>query len=90
MRILPWQQNFLHFSAPFILSDKCAKFYLIPTSVLRIAWDLNIELIQVLLVTSQFLLKGHKMLNFLLAIFLEISEVLKANISGTETDINKG
>ena len=38
---------------------------------------------------SQFLLKGHKMLNFLFAFFLKISETLKARISGTETDINK-
>ena len=27
--------------------------------------------------TSQFLLKGHKMLNFLVAFFLKISETLK-------------
>ena len=39
--------------------------------------------------TSQFLLKGHKMLNFLVAFFLKISETLKAHISGTETDINE-
>ena len=40
--------------------------------------------------TSQFLLKkGHKMLNFLFAFFLKISETLKARISGTETDIKK-
>ena len=35
------------------------------------------------------LLKGHKMLNFVLTFFLKISEILKARISGTETDINK-
>ena len=45
---------------------------------------------KVLLVTSQFLLKGHKMVNFLFAFFLKISVALKAHISGTETDINKG
>ena len=39
--------------------------------------------------TSQFLLKGHKMLNFLVAFFLKISETLKADITGTEIDINK-
>ena len=39
--------------------------------------------------TSQFLLKGHKLLNFLVAFFLKISETLKAHISGTEIDINK-
>ena len=39
--------------------------------------------------TSQLLLKGHKMLNFLFAFFIKISESLKAHISGTETDINK-
>ena len=39
--------------------------------------------------TSQFLLKGHEMLNFLVAFFLKISETLKAHIPGTETDINK-
>ena len=38
--------------------------------------------------TSLFLLKGHKMLNFLVAFFPKISETLKADISGTETDIN--
>ena len=38
---------------------------------------------------SQFLLKGHKMLNFLSAFFLKISETLKAHISGTEVVINK-
>ena len=52
-------------------------------------FDLNIENIEVLLVKSQFLLKGHKMLNFLFAFFLKISEILEAHISGTETDINK-
>ena len=36
---------------------------------------------------SQFLLKGQKMLNFLLAFFLKISETLKAHIS--ETDIRQ-
>ena len=44
---------------------------------------------QILVVTSQFLLKGHKMLNFVFAFFLKISETLKAHISGTEADINK-
>ena len=44
---------------------------------------------QILVVMSQFLLKGHKKLNFLVAFFLKISETLKAHLSGTETDINK-
>ena len=44
---------------------------------------------QILIVTSQFSLKGHKMLNFLFAFFLKIPETLKAHISGTEADINK-
>ena len=44
---------------------------------------------QILVVMSQFLLKGHKMFNFLVTFFLKISETLKAHISGTETDINK-
>ena len=39
--------------------------------------------------TSEFLLKGHKMFSFLVAFFLKISGSLKAHISGTETDINK-
>ena len=39
--------------------------------------------------TSQFLLKGHKMLNFLFPFFLNISETLIALISGTEADINE-
>ena len=50
---------------------------------------LSFEQVEVLLVTSQFLLKGHKMLNFLFAFLLKISETLKAYISGTETDIKK-
>ena len=33
--------------------------------------------------------KGHKLLNFLFAFFVKISETLKAHISGTEADINK-
>ena len=45
---------------------------------------------QILAVTSEFLLKGHKMFNFLIAFFLKISETLKAHISGTETDIKNG
>ena len=44
---------------------------------------------QILVVPSQFLLKGHKMLNFLFAFFIKISETLKAHISGTEVGINK-
>ena len=40
--------------------------------------------------TSQFLLKGHEMLNFLFTFFLKISEILEAHISGTEADINRG
>ena len=51
-------------------------------------WHLNIEQMQILFVTSQFLLKGHKLLIFF-AFFLKISETLKAHISGTEADINK-
>ena len=51
---------------------------------------LNIELIQVLLVTSQFLLKGHKMLNFLFAFFPEISETLRAHTSGMKQISAKG
>ena len=39
--------------------------------------------------TSQFLSKGHKMLNFLFAFFLKISETLKAHICKTETDTSK-
>ena len=39
--------------------------------------------------TSQFLSKGHKMLNVLFAFFLKISETLKAHISGMEAEINK-
>ena len=44
---------------------------------------------QILAVTLEFLLKGHKMFNFLVAFLLKISETLEAYISGTETDINK-
>ena len=35
--------------------------------------------------TSQLLLKGHKMLNFLFAFSFKISETSKAHISGKET-----
>ena len=42
---------------------------------------------QILVVMSQLLLKGHKMLNFLFT-FFKISETLKAHISGTEADKN--
>ena len=49
----------------------------------------NFNKVEVLPVTSQFLLRGHKMLNFLSAFFLKISETLKVHIFGTETDINK-
>ena len=42
---------------------------------------------QILALTSEFLLKGHKMFNFFVAFFLKISETLKAHISGTETYI---
>ena len=44
---------------------------------------------QILDETSQFSLKGNKMLNFLFAFFLKISETLKVHISRTEVDINK-
>ena len=33
--------------------------------------------------------KGAQMFNFHVAFFLKTSEILKAHISGTETDINK-
>ena len=45
---------------------------------------------QILVVTLQLLLKGHKMFNFLFGFFLKFSETLKAHISGTEADINNG
>ena len=60
-----------------MFNHKCAKFYLI------------LEQMQILVGTSQFLLKGHKMFNFLIAFFLMISETLKAHISGMEADINR-
>ena len=44
---------------------------------------------QILVVTSQLLLKGRKMFNFLFAFFLKISETLKAHISGMEVGVNK-
>ena len=44
---------------------------------------------QILVVTSHFLLKGHKMFNFIFTLFHKISETLKAHTSGTEADINK-
>ena len=37
------------------------------------------ELIQILAVMSQFLLKGHKILNFLLHFFLKISETVESS-----------
>ena len=71
----------LYFRGLPILFNKCTTFYLIMTSDVRITWDLSIKLRQVLLVTSQFLLKGHKMVNLLLT--------LKTHISGMATDIDK-
>ena len=44
---------------------------------------------QILVVTSQFLLKGHKMLNFLVAFFLKTSETLKLISLEQKADINK-
>ena len=44
---------------------------------------------QTVAVMSQFLLKEHKMLNFLFSFFLMISETLKARICGIEGDISK-
>ena len=70
-------------------NHKWAKFYLILTRNVWITWDLNIEYMQILIVTSQFFLKGYKMFNFLFSFFLKISEALKAHISGTEADTNK-
>ena len=67
--MLPWQQNLLHFSTPFILFDKCTKFYLILTSDVSITWDLNVKLIQVLLVMSQFFVKGPQSAQFSFRIF---------------------
>ena len=47
-------------------------------------FDLNVEEVEVLLVTSQFLLKGAQNGHFPFAFFLKMSETLKAHISGTE------
>ena len=44
---------------------------------------------RILVVMSQFLLKGYKMFNFPFAFFLKISEALKACISEMEEDIYK-
>ena len=49
------------FLSYFIINTK---FYLILTGNVKITFDSNVELVEVLLVTSQFLLKGHKLLNF--------------------------
>ena len=87
--MLPWQQNIWYFGVTLILLRKCPKFYLILTSDAWTTSDLIIEQVEVIPVTSQFLLKGHKMLNFLSHFFLKIFETSEAYISGTETDINK-
>ena len=71
--MFPWQQNVSHFRAPLILFEKCTKFCLIVTSNVLTIFDLNIEKVEVLLMTSQFLLKGHKMLNSLSAFFPRLS-----------------
>ena len=39
---------------------------------------------------SQFLLKGHKILNFLFAFFVKISGTLKTHTSGTEVNGENG
>ena len=59
------------------------------TSNVWMTFDLNTEWEEALPVTSQYLLKVHKMLNFF-RIFPKMSETLEAYISGTETNINKG
>ena len=52
-------------------------------------FDKKHEKITKILIPLIFLLKGHKMFNFLFAFFLKISETLKAHISGTEANINE-
>ena len=79
----------LCFRLLLMLNHNCAKLYLILTRNLLITWAKNIEYIQILVMISQFLLKGHKMLNFHFAFLLKISGTLKAHISGTKADINK-
>ena len=66
----------LHFSSLLILFYKCSKLYLIMTVMSEH-------------VKSQFLLKGHKVCNFLFVFCLKISKTLKSCIPGLETDINK-
>ena len=54
------------------------------------AFDLIIEQVEVILMTSAIFVKGaQKMLNFLVAFFLKISETLKAHMYGMEIDIKQ-
>ena len=50
--MLPWQQNIWYSGVPLVLFHKCAKFYLILTSNALTTFDLNIEQVEILLVTS--------------------------------------
>ena len=82
--MLSWQHNVSYLKAPLILFCKCTNFYLILTNNVCTTFDLN---------TSQDFtrfVKGaqHPQFSFCF-FFLEISETLKAHISGMKTDIKK-
>ena len=50
--MLPWEQNIWYFGILLILFHKCTKFYLILTSNVWTTFDLDIEQVEVLFVTS--------------------------------------
>ena len=88
--MLPWQQKIWYFGVPLILFHKCTKFYLILTINAWMAFDLNIEWVEILLVTSQFLLKGAQNAQLSCLIFSQdFWDFESLYISGTEIDINK-
>ena len=58
-RMLSWQQNVSNYRDPLISFHKYIKFYLILTSNVWMTFDLNIEQVELLLVTLQFCLRAQ-------------------------------
>ena len=88
--MLPWQQNFLHFSALLILFNKCYQVLLDYDQ-----WCLNYMKFKYWINTSPtcdvtVFVKGAQNAQFSFRIFLKISMTLKAHISGMKTDVYEG
>ena len=85
--MLPWQQNILYFRVPLILFNKCTKF-LFDSDWQRlndIWFKYWISRSNTCDVTS--FVKGAQNVQFSFPFFPKISETLKTDISGMETDI---